>query len=335
MSDDDRPVDSGDDPDTSGTGEIDRTPRKVPWSAQEDEDAVVVMRGYPDQYDLNYLALLRLDPWPGSEEVVDMVCLASSNREFIEEIDVDQPAEALYQQLKDRRIELQLDGSGVDNQVIRDKYRSLFLDAQFATDLYDCLRENDLDEAKELLRSGAREALFPGSDVEQHIDIARWTSAQPPSTDSDSEDLEDFSVDGDGDSRMLSVSPKVRPFLGTEIGSLRPGDVFEVRVIGESATRLRTEFLDTNASDDNPYSRPLEARLISLEQGNVPQEIRFLVELADGVYGIGHAARDARVYHNEQLVRSNQPPVFYTLRIILFVASLVLLSSLILLFFVL
>lgn len=308
------------------------------WSFEEDEEAVIVTRGFPEAYDLNYVVLVRLDPSPADDHDVDMVCLASDNQSLIENINLNKPSGQLNQLLKDKRIELQLDGSGIDNQVIQDKFRSLFLDRQFTSDLSEHLRQDDVPAARELLIKRVGEDVFPGSGVEQECVITRWIpSSEQPTEEGSSEDVgfRETVDEKPGDSRMLTVSPKIRPFLGTKIGTLQPGDVFEVRVVGESAGRLRSEFLDNNSTDDKPYSKPLEARLISLEQGDVPQEIKYLVELADGVYGIGTSARDARVYSNEQLVRSKQPSVFYTLRVVLFACSLLLFATLILLFVVL
>lgn len=308
------------------------------WEYEEGRDAAVVTRGYPDNYDLNYVVLLRLSPDPDEESLDEIVSVATSNESLIEDIELEQPPGDLYRELKDTRIELQLDGSGIDNQVVQDKFRQLFLKTGFTSKLFDLLRDDEVENATSMLARELGENVFPGSQVNQEVRLFRWVSATETDIKQDydqDEDLESLASNTDGSSQMLTIAPKIRPFLGVEIGRLQPGDVFQIRVVGNSARRLRSEFIDTASTDDTPYSKPLEARLISMEQGEVPQEIRFLVELAEDVYGIGEAPRDARVLHNEQLVRANEPPIFYTLRIILFACSIFLFATLILLFVVL
>lgn len=327
-------------PTEAEASDSDGSDNQLKWDFSTGNDAVIIARGFPSNYDLNYIVWIRVDPDPDVEEVQDIVSLASGDESLIEEINLEQPPKKLRETLKDTRIELQLDGSGIDNQVVQDKYRKLFMDHQFTNELFDGFRDDDVDTVVERLKKAGRDKVFPGSEINQDVEIMRWDpdSSEPSTPDSNVEEadnLKELARKSDGSTRMLTVSPKIRPFLGTELGKLQPGDVFEVRVIGESAMRLRSEFIDTSSSDDKPYSKPLEARLISLEQGEVPQEIRYLVELADDVYGIGSTARDARVFYNEQLVRANEPPLLYSLRIVLFACSIFLLIALVMLFIVL
>lgn len=222
--------------------------------------------------------------------------------------------------------------------MIRDKFRKLFLRGEFTSPLFEFIRENRTHELRDFVKKQIQERVFPGTHVEQEVHLFPWVEGtfaeeEPePEIDGSGNSSQSFpDKTGDG-SRILTIAPRIRPFLGTTIGNLSPGDVFEVRVVGDSAQRLRPEFLDGAASEDEPFSKPLEARLIALEQGDVPQEIRFLVELAEDVHGVGIAARDARVLHNEQLVRARQPTLLYGLKITLFVCSVVLLLTLFLMF---
>ncbi|MFB6355307.1 MAG: hypothetical protein ABEJ65_02185 [bacterium] len=311
------------------------------WDYTPGDTAAIVVNGFLEGYDLYFIALIKFEPEQHEESLEEIVTLASPNSTSLDSIDLEQPPDQLREELLDTRIEAKSTSTGMDDHVVYDKLRQYITSYGHLEDISEYLRMESVEASEAYLEEQFKEEVFGGTDLDLDVRVLKWTSrkARPSGSEAESESSMDvqetFGLEKASDNPLLTVTPKIRPFLGSEFGTLQPGDLFEVRVVGESAMQLSEEYMDESASKENPYSRALEAKLVALEQGTTPQELKFLVDMGDDIYGVGSVTRDARVLSNEQLIRASEPPIFYGLRILLVICSVLFFGTLIMFVFIL
>jgi len=280
------------------------------WSTDSDADLALIVRGTPENYDLKFLILLRIDPERTADPLLDFVPIGSKETEKIENIDLDQPPDELRTTIIDRRARFDKVGSALDSDLVRQKFDGFFKSLIADEGFLDNLKKGTVSEIRERLREDIRREVFPGSETELEVRRVQWKlprgSEDETGEDESGEGQEEYAEDG-SPRKDLSVAPCVNPLRGRSIGRLRPGDILKVRVVGSSVNRLRDDYVEEQSSREEYYSRPLRAKLIELSEGATPQEIDFLVRLGEGVYGKGSVTRDTRVLSNEQLVEGVGP----------------------------
>lgn len=285
------------------------------WFDDNQNEVGVVVRGSPSGYNLHFVLLIRLQPGNESEILREIFPLGTKNWNVIEQIDISNPPSELKFAFREARQRMRDHSSSLDNELIRQKFKNLFTSVLRGDELVRRIQNDSREDVHEFLKRRIQEECFPGTNTRLEVKLHKWdeesvseadsSNSQESSENSLSSPIEDF--EDNTNKRILTVNPRVKAIRGREIGRLRPGDIFEVRVVGESVTLLKSNYREedsTNDKEGSRYSKPIRAKLISLEEGETPQDIEFLVRLGDGVYGRGVVTRDTRVLSNESLVKN-------------------------------
>ncbi len=275
----------------------------------ESERKLILVRGHSEGYKLAFCGVLRLKIEPENETLERVSVFASEDKSKIYDLEFSSPEETktvINQKLDDmtdRNIQK-------DTRQFKSKFRKNFDRSSFLTAACEALREQENDRFREIFNNRMEKKIFPGSDCQTEIKIFSYeTKKHSAEKDPIYERIQKNIV------HKLDVEPYISPAEGRRLENIDLNKKILVRVVGESVSRLNPSLLDEDAPGDEPYSRPMPARLAALKVGPSPGTVQFWVNFKEDIYGEGMESESIRVgvYKQKEVVKNDSRQIFIIL----------------------
>lgn len=295
------------------------------------QDNLLSLRASVDDYQRTVVCLIRFDPTADRQPFENILISArdQQNNGALERFDLEAPPRKQLEAMHDLRIE----GNQQDSTLAASRIRDFFLAGTHRQKLREVVRTGLDEDLHTFVEEELLTDCYPGTTLEAEVNLDEI----PP--ESRAEVLEE-SESSDEDSGTLpphdpalpdtmEIVPNIKPTRGVRFCQLEPGDYLEVRVVGSGVEFLNEKYVEDERGGKQRTSIPINAQLIELSMGSIPQEVEFTVHLGEGIVGKGVTSREARVLTNQDLIDVEKSPVLLSLQILLITATVLLILSLI------
>ncbi|MFB6356818.1 MAG: hypothetical protein ABEJ65_09915 [bacterium] len=278
----------------------------------------IFFRGDPDSYEVSFCGWISVQLQETREEIKVLDVVAREESEPLYNIDPREEGIEVRSAYLDMSSKLDDESTVKDSRSIREKLNKITCSGIFFSELCEELRQSNSVKFSEQLSDRLKEALFPGSPVDLEIYLYDIQ-----------EDTEQSEAESKDDS-FIEVIPHIKATGGTYLRNVREGELFLVRIVGETVKKIKDEFVESKKG--RPRSIPIPAKLMSMEPAD-PSTVNFMVKLSKKQVGRGQSAGDTKVHVTEGVDDdSSDSSMGYIFVMVPIVVSLVLAGLWVLLF---
>lgn len=264
----------------------------------------VVVRGFAESYDQYFVVAFQVSFHEERVEIEDLSALAGSERSLLERVDAEESYPKVTQEITTSVSRLS-DSKRKDSKNFRNKFERIIRQPEQLEGLMEPLREDGEEDFEETLHDFLLGEMFPGTELRIGVRVLSVgetdygeTNGDRPSGNVETPEtiVEDTDPEqSDSSPPMLDLRPEYDAFDGVSLESLRPGDKFDVRVVGDSLHDLQNKYLDGEDPGDADESKILNAELKEVRNAPSKSVKTFVVRLANDARGTFSADPSARV----------------------------------------
>ncbi len=285
------------------------------WSYSPGIGAILIVRGKSRQYNLSFVAFIRILVDEEKEEVKSAQVFAEEKAERIYSFDINSDPAKVRGRVEELTEKSEGSSSRRDTFYFSKKLKNLIQQRSFLFPLAKSLRQNEVQPAREVIRNNFENKLFPGSESELEVRICL------PRTESysEQEDSELAEKIKPAIKHCLDISACINPVHGRPLSEISVKKPMLVRVVGDSVKKLNPELVEKN-EENRIFSKPIPAALAAIKASPRRGELQYWVRFKEGVYGEGLQAGAARVQVPDSKVEttgSEIKNIFYSGLIIL------------------
>jgi hypothetical protein len=279
------------------------------WSYSPGIGAILIVRGKSRQYNLSFVAFIRVVVDEEKEKVKSARVFAEEKAERIYSFDINCDPQKVCECVEELIEKSEGSSSHRDTFYFSKKLKNLIQQKSFLYPLAKSLRQNEVQSAREVIRNNFEKKLFPGSEAELEVKICL------PRTESysEQEDSELAEKIKPAIKHCLDISACINPVHGRPLSEISIKKPLLVRVVGDSVKKLNPELVEKN-EENRIFSKPIPAALAAIKASPRHGELQYWVRFKEGVYGEGVQAGSARVRVPDSKVetaRSEVKNIFY------------------------
>ncbi|MFP4686892.1 MAG: hypothetical protein ACLFN5_02140 [bacterium] len=260
------------------------------WSYKSGVDAALIIRGRSVQYNLTFIAVIKLSVDEGKENLKIFKTFAEQDYDRIYSLDIYSPPVRLRDKIDDLIEETSDSPSRRDTFHLSKKLKKILERTAFLFPFGEYLRNDDLQSAQKQLQREIENQLFPASKCEFEIRISRWSSI----SDRIREDNELVEKIKPAIRHCLDIHACINPVHGRPLADISLKELLLVRVVGDSVKKLNPELVEVD-EQNRVFSKPIPAPLAAIKVAERKGELQYWVKFKEGVYGEGIQPASARV----------------------------------------
>lgn len=250
----------------------DDSPSRGSLPYDPEEPIRILFRGHAESYDQSFVVALHVEFRDDCVFLEDLSALVGSDRSVLDRVDAEAPFSSVIRNIT-QAINRLSSSKRKDAQNFRNKLERVLHEPEKLEELTEPLRQNRNKDFHDSLHEFLLSEMFPGSELRTGARVlsVEGTDYEDQAQKGEDAGTGDDQSDGivaegeksssDDSPNMLELRPEYDPMDGVSLCQLRPGDKFNVRVVGDSLYDLKAEYLDGEDPAGADQSKIMNAEL--------------------------------------------------------------------------